>query len=471
MSGYDFSGAKILIVGDVMLDRYNVGSVSRISPEAPVPVVNVKKMTQTLGGAGNVANNIAHLQAGATIVGSCGKDADATALKSMLDDINTKYSFIETDSPTTTKLRVIGDKQQIVRLDFEEITPMRGKLADKAIKTITAEMSQCSAVVISDYGKGFCTFEVCEEIIRVASNQGIPVIVDPKGSDWRKYAGATTITPNVKELGEAVGRHVENIDEDVVLAAREIIERTRVDYLVITRSEKGISIVWQDEYMHMPTEAREVFDVSGAGDTVVASLALCLSKQYEISDAVKVANKAAGIVVSKMGTAPVFLSELNGSFNSDSKLVEMHQLKAYLERAKSMRRKVVFTNGCFDILHKGHVTYMRKAASLGDIFILGLNSDNSVKRLGKGDNRPINNELDRAEVLSALEFIDFIVIFDEDTPYELLKVIQPDVLVKGGDYKIEEVVGREFAKKTVLIDFVDGYSTTNTIERMQGDSK
>lgn len=274
----------------------------------------------------------------------------------------------------------------------------------------------------------------------------------------------------MKELAEAVGRPVNNIDEEVVLAAREVIERTRIDYLVVTRSEKGISIIWKDEHMHIPTEAREVFDVSGAGDTVVASLALCLGNGYEISEAVKVANKAAGIVVSKIGTAPVLLSELNGSFNSHSKILEMHQLRSYLARARDMRRKVVFTNGCFDILHKGHVTYMRKAASMGDLLILGLNSDDSVKRL-KGEGRPLNNEMDRAEVLAALEFIDFIVIFDEDTPYELIKVVQPDVLVKGGDYNIEDVVGREFAKKTVLIDFVDGYSTTKTIESMKGDSK
>ena len=470
MSGYDFSGASVLIIGDVMLDSYHFGSVSRISPEAPVPVVNVKKTTQTLGGAGNVANNISHMQAGAVIVGSCGKDNDAHSLKTMLDDINTKYSFVETDSPTTKKLRVIGDKQQIVRLDFEEITPMKDKLAERAKKIIIQEIDKCSAVVISDYGKGFCTFEICEEVIRVASNLNIPVIIDPKGSDWRKYAGATTITPNVKELAESVGRPVDNVDEEVVLAAREVIERTRVDYMVVTRSEQGISIIWKNEHMHIPTEAREVFDVSGAGDTVVASLALCLGKGYEIAEAVKVANKAAGIVVSKVGTAPVLLSELNGSFNGHSKILEMQQLKTYMARARAMRRKVVFTNGCFDILHKGHVTYMRKAASLGDLLVLGLNSDDSVKRL-KGEGRPLNNQMDRAEVLAALEFIDFIVIFDEDTPFELIKAIQPDVLVKGGDYNIEEVVGREFAKKTVLIDFVDGYSTTNTIENMKGDSK
>jgi len=466
MSGYNFSKAKVLIIGDVMLDRYHYGTVSRISPEAPVPVVSVKKMDQTLGGAGNVANNIAHLQSSAVIIGSCGKDTDGNTVKQMLDDINTRYNFVETKNPTTKKMRVIGDKQQIVRLDFEEITHMSGKYAEKAIKYIKAEIDSCNAVVISDYGKGFCTLEVCEETIRLAKKRNIPVIVDPKGGDWRKYAGATTITPNVKELAEAVGRPVENLDEEVVLAAREIIGRTRVEYLVVTRSEKGISIVRQNDHMHIPTEAREVFDVSGAGDTVVASLALCLGIGYEISETVKVANKAAGIVVSKMGTAPIMLSELNNAFNNVSKIVEIQQLKAHLAKVKMMRRKVVFTNGCFDILHKGHISYMRKAASLGDLLVLGLNSDASVKRL-KGDSRPINNEMDRAEVLSALEFVDFIIIFDEDTPYELIKAVQPDVLVKGGDYTIEEVVGADIAKKTVLIDFVDGYSTSKIIEAMK----
>jgi len=470
MSGYDFSGIDVLIIGDVMLDRYHFGTVSRISPEAPVPVVNVKKMTQTLGGAGNVANNIAHLQSGAVMIGACGKDSDGQTIKSMLDDIKTKYAFVETDYPTTTKLRVIGDKQQIVRLDFEEIKPLKGQPAEDAINHIKNGLDKCSAVVISDYGKGFCTFEMCEEVIRLAANRKVPVVVDPKGSDWRKYAGATTITPNVKELEEAIGRPVGNDDEEIIIAAREIIEKTRVDYLVVTRSEKGITIVWRNEYMHIPTEAREVFDVSGAGDTVVASLALCLGKGYEISEAVKVANKAAGIVVSKVGTAPVLLRELNDSFNIHSKIVNMAQLDAYLSRARYTKQKVVFTNGCFDILHKGHVTYLRKAASLGDVLVLGLNSDASVKRL-KGEGRPINSEMDRAEVLSALEFIDIVVMFDEDTPYELIKAVQPDVLVKGGDYAVEDVVGREFAKKTTIIDFVDGYSTTKTIENMQGVDK
>lgn len=470
MSGYNFDGAKVLIVGDVMLDRYHFGTVSRISPEAPVPVVNVKKMTHTLGGAGNVANNISHLQAGAVLVGGCGKDSDAHTLKTMLDSINTSYRFIETNSPTTTKLRVIGDKQQIVRLDFEDVVPLRGEYAEQAADTLAKQIEGCCSVVISDYGKGFCTFEICEEIIRLAGKKGLPVIVDPKGSDWRKYAGATTITPNVKELGEAVGRNVENTDEDVVLAARDVIERTRVDYLVVTRSEKGISIIHKNEHMHIPTEAREVFDVSGAGDTVVASLALCLGKGFDISEAVKVANKAAGIVVSKVGTAPVLLSELNGSFDGHSKIVPPESLKALIARIRAMKRKIVFTNGCFDILHKGHVTYLRKAAAMGDILILGLNSDSSVRRL-KGDGRPLNSEEDRAEVMAALEFIDFITVFDDDTPYELIKTVQPDVLVKGGDYKIEEVVGREFARKTVLIDFVNGYSTTGLIENMKGDHK
>jgi len=470
MSGYDFGGVSVLIVGDVILDRYHFGSVSRISPEAPVPVINVKKTTQTLGGAGNVANNIANLQAGAFVVGSCGDDGDAKSLKGMLDDINSGYSFVETDSPTTTKLRVIGSKQQICRLDFEEITKIEGKLRDKAMKTITKEIDKHQAVVISDYGKGFCTPEICSEIIRLANKSGLPVIIDPKGSDWSKYAGATTVTPNVKELGEAVGRVVENIDEEVVLAAREIIDRVRLDFLIVTRSEQGITVVRKEDYTHIPTEAREVYDVSGAGDTVVASLALCLGKGYDIDDAVKVANRAAGIVVSKVGTAPVLLSELNGNFNGNSKIVEKHQLLAYVERAREMKRKVVFTNGCFDILHKGHVQYMRKASELGDIFILGLNSDDSVRRL-KGESRPINNETDRGEVLSALEFIDFVTIFGEDTPLELIRDIKPDILVKGGDYEIENVVGREFAKKTVLIDFVDGYSTTKTIESMKGEDK
>ncbi|WP_303852352.1 bifunctional D-glycero-beta-D-manno-heptose-7-phosphate kinase/D-glycero-beta-D-manno-heptose 1-phosphate adenylyltransferase HldE [Seleniivibrio woodruffii] len=470
MSLYDFSGAKVLVAGDLMLDRYHFGSVSRISPEAPVPVVNVKRTTQTLGGSGNVVNNIAHLGAEAVMMGVWGDDADARILKGMMENIKIECDMLVTDAPTTTKLRVIGEKQQIVRLDFEEITPITREQAGEVSARVKEHIKSCRAVVISDYGKGFCTPDVCEEIIRLAEHQGIPVIVDPKGSDWRKYSGATTVTPNVKELAEAVGRYVPNEDEAIVLAAREIIDRVRLKYLVVTRSEKGITVVDSNDYIHFPTEAQEVFDVSGAGDTVVASLALGLAKGFSLKDAVTVANRAAGIVVGKIGTAPVLISELNDSRDVKSKLMPLNALLKELEKAKLTGRKVVFTNGCFDILHKGHVTYLKKAAELGDILVLGLNSDDSIHRI-KGPERPINNETDRAEVLAALESISYITIFNEDTPYELIKAVAPDVLVKGADYKIDEVVGREFARKTVLIDFVHGYSTTAVIKAMQGDKK
>lgn len=453
-----------------MLDRYHFGSVSRISPEAPVPVVNVKRTTQTLGGSGNVVNNIAHLGAEAVMMGVWGDDADARILKGMMENIKIECDMLVTDAPTTTKLRVIGEKQQIVRLDFEEITPITREQAGEVSARVKEHIKSCRAVVISDYGKGFCTPDVCEEIIRLAEHQGIPVIVDPKGSDWRKYSGATTVTPNVKELAEAVGRYVPNEDEAIVLAAREIIDRVRLKYLVVTRSEKGITVVDSNDYIHFPTEAQEVFDVSGAGDTVVASLALGLAKGFSLKDAVTVANRAAGIVVGKIGTAPVLISELNDSRDVKSKLMPLDALLKELEKAKLTGRKVVFTNGCFDILHKGHVTYLKKAAELGDILVLGLNSDDSIHRI-KGPERPINNETDRAEVLAALESISYITIFNEDTPYELIKAVAPDVLVKGADYKIDEVVGREFARKTVLIDFVHGYSTTAVIKAMQGDKK
>ncbi len=469
MSLYDFTGAKVLIIGDLMLDRYHFGTVSRISPEAPVPVLNVRKTTQTLGGAGNVANNIAHLEAQAVVIGSCGKDPDADILKNMLNEINVGYELTLTDAPTTTKLRVIGEKQQIVRLDFEEIVPMEGAFAQVSLSNVEKHLKDCGAVVISDYGKGFCTFDMCEEVIRLASKANIPVIVDPKGSDWTKYAGATTVTPNVKELAEAAGRHVPNEDEAVVLAARDIIDRIRLEYLVVTRSERGITVVSRKDYMHFPTEAREVFDVSGAGDTVVASLALCLAKGNSLKEAVTTANRAAGIVVAKIGTAPVLLSELNGVSGLTSKILSQDILVRRVNSDKALNKKIVFTNGCFDILHRGHVTYLKKAKELGDILVMGLNSDASVKRL-KGDSRPVNSEGDRAEVLSALECIDYITIFDEDTPLDLIKTVEPDILVKGGDYNPEEVVGREFAKKTVIIDFVHGYSTTSTINAMKGDN-
>jgi len=463
MSVYNFENVNILVVGDLILDKYHFGSVERISPEAPVPVIRVNQSKTTLGGAGNVASNISHLGANVTIFGCCGKDSEAGDLKNKLDEINANTFFIERDLPTLTKLRVIGDKQQIARLDFEEIVPLEPENISKVIEKIRVASKTAQAVIISDYGKGMCTDEMCQKIIQQAKENSIPVVIDPKGSRWDKYKGATMVTPNVKELSEVYGTKVENTDEAVEKAALDIMEKYQLENLIVTRSDKGMSAVNKEGAHHIPTLAKEVFDVSGAGDTVVATLAACLGKKMSLTDSMAVANKAAGIVVSKVGTAPVHLEELNRKDYEKGGHVSIEQLIHELDDLKTKGGKVVFTNGCFDILHRGHLTYLRQARELGDTLVVGLNSDASVKVL-KGEDRPVNNQQDRAEMLLALEFVDYVIIFGDETPYELIKTVKPDILVKGGDYNAEEVVGREFSGKVEIIPFVDGYSTTNFIE-------
>ncbi len=469
MKSMDFSKARVFVIGDIMLDRYYYGGVSRISPEAPVPVVAVESDIFTLGGAGNVANNIAGLKAECRIFASAAGDSSGRKLRSLLDGINTQYFFIDTGAPTTTKLRIVGEKQQIVRVDFEEIRPVSPSSADSFKNEISKYADECNCVVISDYGKGICTPEICGFTISEAKKAGKPVIVDPKGGDWSKYRGATVVTPNVKELGEVAGAHIKNNDYDVVFAGRGIREKYSIEYLVVTRSEKGITIISGNGYKHIPTKAREVFDVSGAGDTVVATMAAALGAGFGIEDAVETANAAAGIVVGKIGTAPINADELGFAVNClvHSKLVSPSKIGMIAENERRKGKKIVFTNGCFDILHRGHVTYLKKAAAMGDLLIVGLNSDASVRRL-KGGGRPVNNEADRAEVLSALESVDYVAVFDEDTPLELVKAVKPDILAKGGDYNACDVVGREYAKRVSIIDFVDGYSTTGTINKLNG---
>ena len=465
----NFNKSNILIVGDIMLDRYYYGSVSRISPEAPVPVINVKSEIYTMGGAGNVANNIKGLTADCTIIGAAKDDEAGRLLKQMFENINASSYFIDADMPTISKLRVIGGKQQIARLDFEEIRPFTDDVNSQIKSIYIKEIEKHNVIVISDYGKGMCSEELCPFIIEKANAQNKKVIIDPKGANWEKYNNAFLVTPNVKELSEVYGKEIANEDDDIIKYGSIVRKKYNLTYLVVTRSEKGITIIGENYVKTIPTQAMEVFDVSGAGDTVVACIAVFLDLGLDIDNAVYYANLAAGVVVGKLGTAPITLSELTYALNGihSSKVVSRSSISDIIKRERSFNKKIVFTNGCFDILHKGHVTYLKKAKSLGDILILGLNSDDSVRRL-KGPTRPVNSENDRAVVLEALECIDYIVIFDEDTPLNLIKNIMPDILVKGGDYKVEDVVGREYAGRVEIIDFVQGYSTTSTIEKLNG---
>lgn len=463
----DFSKAKSLIIGDIMLDKYHSGKVSRISPEAPVPVIKVDKSHFAIGGAGNVANNIAHLHGNAVVIGFVGRDNNKSILSNLLDKISVKSILIETEMPTITKVRIIGEHQQIVRLDFEEVVDICQHYSTEIITNVNKWVDKVNSIIISDYDKGVCSLEVCRCVINAANKKNVFVIIDPKGRNWEKYRNATVVKPNIKELSFAVGKEIANEDSEIERCGIEILKKYGLKYLLVTRSGKGMSLISHQEVMHFPTEAKEVFDVSGAGDTVAATLACAVASGLDIIPAVNLANKAAGIVVTKMGTAPIEYDELFESikYNGNKKIVSFKRLEKLLLQMRTSGNKIVFTNGCFDILHRGHITYLEEAKKLGDVLIVGLNSDDSIRAL-KGNGRPINRQDDRAILLSYLQFVDYVVFFEDVTPINLIKTIMPDVLVKGGDYKIHEIVGKEYAKETVVIPLSAGYSTTALIEKI-----
>lgn len=468
----DFSNASVLVIGDLMLDKYYFGNVRRISPEAPVPVVKVNREVYTLGGAGNVVNNIINLKAKAYVIGAIGKDSNKNVIKQLLDEKQVNYHLLERNLPTITKIRVVGEHQQIVRIDFEEVKPLEQEELERVKQYILSLINKVDCLVISDYGKGMVTFELSQFVIKQAQEKNLPVIVDPKGSDWNKYRGATVVTPNLKELSDLLKMEIKNDDKEIETYGQEVRRKYSLTYLLVTRSEKGMSLITANEVYHIRSEAKEVYDVSGAGDTVVATLATAMSTGINTLDAVKIANTAAGIVVGKIGTAPITLNELRNVLNGyrNKKLKNLQDLLTEVAMLKAKGKKIVFTNGCFDILHRGHIEYLKEAKELGDVLIVGLNSDDSVRKI-KGKDRPINKQEDRAELLASLEFVDYVVIFDEDIPYNLIKEIKPDVLVKGGDYKLEEIMGKEFAKKTITLPFIEGYSTTSIIEKMKGNGR
>ncbi len=459
---------RVLVVGDLIVDTYHTGAVSRISPEAPIPVVRVSKSFSVLGGAANVARNLKTLHCLPVVIGVRGKDANGDLLERLFSDSSIENHVVCSEYPTITKTRIVGNRQQIVRVDFEtEKMKLSAEVYQQVFSEIERTLPIVDVIVLSDYGKGFCNDSLCRYIIEKAIECRKPIIVDPKGNDWYKYSHATFITPNVKELSDVAGEYVENIDERVITVGRKLQRQYKIKHLLVTRSEKGMTLIENNKTYNLPTVAREVFDVSGAGDTVVATLAASLAGGFQLKQALTIANQAAGIVVGKSGTQPIHLEELTISDAnlSDNKLLARGQLADLLLMLREKRLKIVFTNGCFDVIHMGHVSYLKEARNLGDVLILGLNSDASVKRI-KGENRPVNNELARITVLSAMSCVDYIVVFDDDTPYDLIKAIRPDFLVKGGDYQIENVIGREFAGEVKLINFVEGYSSSKIIELM-----
>ena len=471
---------KIAVIGDVMVDRYVFGDVSRISPEAPVPVNRVSSVKEVLGGAGNVASNLANLDCHVYLGAVAGVDDHGRVLDKLLiaDGIDTSGLIYDDNRSTITKMRILGDRQQMMRLDFETITPITTDEEERLISWLDGLCQQgLQGIVISDYGKGVCTPTLLQEVFRLAHTYNVQTIVDPKGADWSKYDGATCITPNVKELGESLGRLIPNEDASVIEAAKEVLGKLNIQYIIGTRSAKGITVVAKDgRTWHNPATQQDVFDVSGAGDTVVAMMISCLASGLSMRLALHIANGAAGIVVSKVGTYPIHRQELIDLWQSvrqltaSSPLYTKEEMKALIDKWQSMDETVVFTNGCFDILHRGHITYLQEAAQLGRHLIIGLNSDASVRRL-KGETRPIVSEDDRAALLSALQCVDGVVLFEEDTPAELLAYLRPNILVKGGDYKKEEIIGRESVDEVAVLSFKGGYYTSDIVKKIAIMSK
>jgi D-beta-D-heptose 7-phosphate kinase/D-beta-D-heptose 1-phosphate adenosyltransferase len=471
----DYCSARVLVVGDLMLDRYWHGSTSRISPEAPVPIVHVKNNEQRAGGAGNVALNIASLGAKVSLMGFVGKDEAAQSLTNLLEETGVLCLFeVLNTHPTVTKLRVMSRHQQLIRLDFEDSFDEVN--SETLLHHYHAELEQAQLVILSDYGKG--TLSDVGNFIALAKKMGKPVLVDPKGRDFTKYKGATIITPNLSEFEAVVGKC--RNENEIVSKGMVLLAELELEALLVTRGEHGMTLLEKNAApLHLPTHARQVFDVTGAGDTVISVLGASLAAKKSLPEATTLSNVAAGIVVRKIGTATVTPEEfsyvLYGQRAQHKGVGTLEEISTAIQHAKNEGEKIVLTNGCFDILHPGHVRYLQQAKSLGDRLVILVNTDDSVKRL-KGAERPINNLTYRMEMLAALECVDWVMPFSQDTPKEIIEQLLPDILVKGGDYPdISSIVGHECVLKNggevKVLSFVDGHSTTNIIKTIQGQNK
>ena len=466
------SNPKILVIGDLMIDHYLWGSCERISPEAPVPVINISSESAVLGGAGNVVNNLYSLGATVDIISVIGESEASDELKDLLSAIkvDTKYLITQKGRVTSKKSRVISSQQQVARYDRESTEEINTKSQDEILKNFKKIVNNYDVILLSDYGKGVLTFDLTQSLIITANENQKKLLIDPKGLDYLKYKGAFLLTPNKKEASEATNIKIDD-SKSLSKALRSLQEKCNLSYSLITLSEEGVAIFDKELRIH-PTQAQEVFDVTGAGDTVLASLGFALSCNANIDEAVKFANLASGVVVGKIGAATATLNEIinyESSLNrssSEEHIKTLDEISSIVQELRNKGKKIIFTNGCFDILHIGHVKYLEKAKKFGDVLILGLNSDKSVRVL-KGKNRPINSQDDRAFILASLEVVDYVVIFDDDKPLDLIKLIKPDVLVKGGDYEGKEIVGQEIAKEVKLVKFIDGISTSKIIQKVQ----
>ena len=466
----DMSKGNVTVIGDVMLDRFWSGGSRRISPEAPVPVVNVMTQEDRAGGAGNVAVNLAHLGIDVSLVGLCGEDDHARALRACVEETGVRWNVMPCGGETIVKLRVLSRNQQLLRMDFESALASYGN--DLFVGYARQHLADADLVVFSDYAKG--SLAMVDRLLELCREMGKPTLVDPKGLDFERYRGATVLTPNLAELEAIVGPCN---DEAALLEKTETL-RTSLDLqaILVTRSEAGMTLIQADSPpQHLAASAREVYDVTGAGDTVIAVMAGCLSAGLPLSESARFANQAAGIVVAKLGTASVTPVELGAIPTSEPRppsktgVMSESDLLVEIEQAKLTGQRVVMTNGCFDILHPGHVSYLQQASAQGDLLVVAVNDDDSVRRL-KGATRPINPTADRMAILAALGCVEFVVPFSEDTPARLIEAVAPDVLVKGGDYKVEEIAGHKSVVarggRVITLDFVEGHSTSGMLARL-----
>jgi D-beta-D-heptose 7-phosphate kinase / D-beta-D-heptose 1-phosphate adenosyltransferase len=466
--------APILVAGDVMVDEYIIGDVERISPESPVPVVVARDRLRRLGGAGNVVRNLVTLGGSVALFATVGKDNPGRWFRKNCEEMAVESFWLKDDAsrPTTIKTRVVARNQQLLRIDEEHVSSISREVEASVLADIKPVLAQVKAVIISDYGKGFVTPDLLQNLIFMARAENVPIFVDPKGTDFSKYKGATFITPNEREASLASGIEINN-EESLVRAARVLIDQSDAEGIVITRGKKGSTLVTANKFIHFPVRPIEIVDVTGAGDTVIATLALAMANNFTIESAVKLSNLAARLVVSRFGAATVTQEEIIDSLKNDpigTKHLSFDEISGIMRNHRMQGKKICFTNGCFDLLHPGHMEVLKQAANAGDILVVGINSDSSISRI-KGPSRPIIPESDRVSMVAALGFVDYVIVFDQETPLKLIEEVKPDILVKGADWRGKEVVGESVIKsrggKVMFVDLIDGISTTLLIDRIK----
>ena len=465
--------APILVVGDVMVDEYVVGEVERISPESPVPVLLAKDRHRRLGGAGNVVRNVVSMGGNVALFATIGGDAAGEWFKKHCGEIGVDTFWLKTERsrPTTIKTRIVARNQQIVRIDEEYVGQIASEIEKKVLDDIRSVTPQVKAVIVSDYGKGFLSDLILNNLFAMAHSEGVPSLVDPKGFDFTRYRGATYVTPNIREASLASGVEIKNANT-LEKAGRILLEQTQSEGVVVTRGKDGITLITRNKIQDFPVKPVEIVDVTGAGDTVIATLALAVASGLSIEEAAQMANLAASLVVARFGAASVTLEEMLNSLRNwplGRKIIARDEVERTIRNHRLQGQSIVFTNGCFDLFHVGHLELLRKASTFGDVLIVAVNSDKSVQKI-KGDQRPIVCEKDRLELVSALNFVDHVVVFDENTPYSLIKEIKPDILVKGEDWKGKKVIGEDIVNerggRVQFVELVSGVSTSSIIEKI-----